>query len=354
MIKMLFMFISIALISIGTSFARPLSYVQNGAYCYYHDMRRGLKTEYLRGFLVYHVDEGKSLVLMNVIDLETKERYKFSALVTESDDGSLIILNAGGLEDLPSQNKNEIMQSIPDLLNFDSMYRTNSSKIGFDSILEDRWEEFDYSLYYHFSKILPVFKFDYVCFERPNGALQLVAEKFGVLDIQQIDAFYYRPAELFEEKERPAKNEIPEAKHKNVELKDCKIVLDENWKETSVNLSGIENTGMWLQVESFRDAQIMIEELPPAIPFKTDKEKEALIPYFLLGAPNVIPYTVKCRKEKKKYILEFCNYDDENNWITYNRMIMEKNKIVNFSSFLEMYTNNIEYFEKILNGISIK
>lgn len=343
------------IVSIVFGFSAPFSYIRNGSFAYYYDGRGGNQDEYLRGFMICNMEKDTSLVLMHVINLTSNEKYRLAVVFGEDEKKELKILQVNGLNNLPEERQLEIRQSIPDILNFDSMYRLNEKKIGLDSTIEDKWEK--YSLYYHFSSVFPMFKFDYISFNSPKDDICFVAERYGLItDInpETIEQqFYNVPAKLFQETKRESKDQIPEAQEKIVTINGARITLDENWKENDVDILGQVNTGMWLAVESPRDAQIMIENVPDFIPFKTTKDKYDFITTVLSSIPNIIPYSVQVREEKKDIIVSYTNYD-ENNLTTVNIMRFTKNKIVNFSAFNGIFRANHKYFYKILDGIEIK
>lgn len=345
-------FLIVALTVVVSSFSNPLSYVTNGAYVYYQDARSFKNDEsYFRGYLVIHVEDNKTVVVINNINIKTKKSYPLICILNEDAKKEIQVEGIAGLDKVPEEIQEDIHQALVDLLNFDAMYRANEKKIEYDSTLEDKWD--DYSLYYHFSKVFPVFKFDRICLNDPEDNCLYLALKYGVLTGDKADPFFEDVPEIFEPKDRPAKNEIPETAEKKVKLNGYEVTLDENWHEAEVQDGSIVNNSMWLQIESYRDAQIMIEKIPSNMKFKTLKDKEEFLSYVLLGAPNVIPYSVKLKKQGNDLYLTYYNYD-ETKFVTFNKLKVTKNVIINFSSFLDVYSKNKDYFNKIIDGIKIK
>lgn len=350
--KKFFSLIAVALLTAVSVFANPLDYIESGSYAYYYDGRGGLENEYVRGYLVFHAEGGLSIVLMNVVNVKTRKSYKFNIGIREAQNKDIELVSAKGIEEIPEELRPEITQSIPDLLNFDAMYRGNIKKIDYDSTLEDKWEE--YSLYYHYSKVNPMFKFDSISFNDPKDNIVFVTEKYGYVTINELDDFYSNaPKALFKKKERPSKNVIPEAAEQVVTLNGVEIKVDGNWDANDFQEGEIHNTGMWLKIDSIRDAQVMIERVPKEFPFKTVKEKEKFITSILLGIPNLIPYTVEVKKDGKDIVLTYVNYD-EHNWTTINIVRLTKDTVINFSAFEDMYFENKDYFDNILAGIKVK
>lgn len=346
----------VMMILMVSGFSAPFSYIRSGSFAYYHDCRGGNKSEYLRGFLVCNMEKDTSLVLMNIINLSTKKKYRLGVIFGEDEKKNLKVLQINGVDkSLSKEQQVEINQSIPDILNFDAMYRQNEKKIALDSTIEDKWD--NYSLFYHYSSAFPMFKFDYISFNSPDEDPCFVAERYGLINNlvpEEIEErFYNVPEKLFEEKDRESKDEIPEAKEKVVTVNGAKITVDENWKENIVEIMRQPNTGLWLSVETNRDAQIMIENVPSFIPFKTNKDKYNFISTALMTIPNVIPYSVLVYEEKKDIVLCFKNYD-QTNFTTVNIMRFKKDKIINFSAFSGTFVKNKDYFYKILDGIEIK
>lgn len=350
--KKIFCFLFAAFVSAVSLFANPFSYIMSGSYAYYHDGRSFENdAAYFRGYLVYHMENNKTAIAINNVDVETKKNYPLVCTFVENDKKEPEIESVAGLDKVPENILNDIKQSIVDILNFEQMYRINEKKIEYDSTLEDKWD--DFSLYYHFSKVFPVFKFDRISLNDPDDNWLYVAISYGVVHGDNFDEFLNDVPEVFEPEERPAKSEIPQAAEKKVMLNGYQVTVDENWHEAEVDDITACNLGVWLQVESIRDAQIMIEKVPPELKFKTLKDKEELLTLVLLGTKNLVPYSVKLKKQGNDLYLTYYNYD-ETKWITFNKLRVTKNVIINFSSFLDVYSKNKDYCNKIIDGIKIK
>lgn len=296
-----------------------------------------MKGSYYRGYLIVYDENDQTCVFINNIDVKTNKRYAFAVQFKENNKKELEILSIQPPKEMNDEIKNDLNQSITDIFNFDAMYRANESKITYDSNLEDKWDEFGYSLYYHYSKVTPVFKFDTIAFNSPEGPVFYAACKYGMIINSDYESFFNANPRLFQTPaKREANNKIPEAAPLKVKLNGFEVNLDENWKENEITDGPVKNTGMWLQVDSIRDAQIMIEKMPSQFPFKTIKDKEEFITYALLLSPNVIPSTVSVEKKGQDLYLTYANYD-EHDWVTFNINRMSKGCVVNFSSFLDMY-----------------
>lgn len=329
-------------LSASLLFAKPLEYIESGSYGYYVDNR--VENSYVRGYLVCHVDDGTAAVFMNTINQKTGGAYKGTVLLSESEDSELNVENMQ-FSDFPEEEKNQVMQTYIDLLNFDSFYRNSAKKIDFDSVLEDKWD--GYSLYYHYSKLFPMFKFSQISFDdaKLNNVVYYV-RRFGKIpsfDSNGISYFYENPETEFVPAKRNLEITIPKAAKNKVKLADISFNLDKNWIENEFN----GNVSWWLQIESVRDAQLMVEALPAEIVLDTLDKKMNLAQKMISAIPKILPESLKIWKQNNDIYMSY-NVYDENNVLSRTILGFKTNSLINFSAFEDVYLQNESYFKKIL------
>lgn len=340
----------LVLLSVLPLFSYSMDMFRNGEYAYYIDNR--FSETYARGFLIIHTDESNSAIITNVKNLNTNELWNFFVFVTDDENGELVTVGISGLETLPADKKDEIFQSVPDFMNFFSMYKNHQNEITLENkAIDDPWSD-EVTLHYYFNKELPFFHFSKITKnDDPTPVISL--HSVGTItnkEIADLETYFYNlNIQPIETVERGADCKIKKAKSMSVNVNGYNIKLDENWQEDE--LEG--NPSYWLKIDSIRDAQITIEKLPETLQNLETDDKEELIALLLRGLKNVIYDSVKVSKVKNNISLEYLSYD-ENMWVSYTKATLCDDVIINFSAFEEMYTKNKKYFDKILKSVSKK
>lgn len=340
----------LVLLSALPLFSYSMDMFNNGEYAYYIDNR--FPETYARGFLVIHTDESNSAIITNVKNLNTNELWNFFVFVTDNENGELDTVGISGLETLPADKKDEIFQSVPDFMNFFSMYKNHKEEITIENnAIDDPWSD-SVTLHYDFNKELPFFHFSKITKnDDPTPVISL--HSVGIItekEMADLDTYFYNlDIQPIETVERGADCKIKKAKSMSVKTNGYNIKLDENWQEDELN----GNPSYWLKIDSIRDAQITIEKLPETLQNLETDDKEELIALLLRGLTNVIYDSVTVSKVKDNIVLEYLCYD-ENMWVSYTKATLCDDVIINFSAFEEMYTKNKKYFDKILKSVSKK
>lgn len=339
-----FLIVFMILMSASMLFANPLEYIESGAYAYYVDNRGG--SHYARGYLICHIEDGSSVVFMNTINRDNGESYRSVASITETENKELNLekLQVG---DFPEEEKNQVMQTYIDLLNFDSMYRNFKNKIDYDCVLEDSWQ--DYSLYYHFSKVFPMFKFSQISFN--DSKLENVVYytlKFGIyqsVNNDFINDFYNYQVSITQPVVSEKKINIPKKTKIKVKMSGYSFNLDQNWTLNEFE----DKESWWLQVSSIRDAQLMVEPLPVEMKLDTLERKNTIAERMINSFPNLIPESLKVWQQNKDLFMSYDVYDEENdNEATITILCFKDDALINFSSFKNVYLQNEKYFNTIL------
>ena len=340
--KKSFLFVLI-LLSASVLFAEPLEYIETGTYAYYADKRS--EVPYIRGYLVCHVDDGTAIVFMHTINQKTGGAYRSTVLLSETEDSELNVeqMQVG---EFPEEEKDQVMQTYIDLLNFDAMYRRSAEKIGLDSVMEDSWG--DYSLWFHYSSIFPVFKFSQISFDDKNlNNVFYYVRKFGNIlsyDFNEgISYFYSNPEEIFVPENRDVQVKIPKAAKNKVDMAGLSFNLDKNWVQNEFE----GKTSWWLQIESIRDAQLMVEKFPPEIVLDTLDKKITLAQRMISVVPNMLPNTLKILQKKDDVYLSYSVFD-EKKVLSRTILCFKTDTLINFSAFEDIYLQNEFYFNKIL------
>lgn len=338
MFKKLFVLLAALTISCA-AFAKPLSFVQNGEYVYYLDTRGN--TPYFRGFLFLNEDDD-TMLLHRSVNLETGNEYTFSIFV--SDTGSQIdFLGTGG--DTSAAGL-EIQQSIVDVLNFASMQKHCENDIKYElKDFDDPWET--YTQVYRFGKIVPGFCFTSITLkdEDPTVGYFLNCWGFAQTDADVSTFLHLKPRD-YTPTDRGLSLEIPEAKPMKVTMNGMKATLDYNW----VSNNSMGQPGYWLQTSSVRDSQIMIEDFSKIMPLDSEDAQAYITKLVMLNTPGIDPSTLYFSFNKKQMFVSYEVYDEQN-LVSYQEFQIRKNKVINFSTFKDIYIANAEYYKKILKSI---
>ncbi len=322
-------------------YARPLDYIESGSYAYYIDKR--YDKPYARGYLVFESDDDSTLLCTNTIDLSTGKSYPCVTSLITNEEG-FIVFTEVSMQNLSGEIKNQVEQGLIDLLNFDTMYKNSQKKIDFASVLEDPWE--GYSLYYHFSKLLPMFKFSMISYDSPDDEKAVYyARLFGIFPAktESVSAFCEIPVSEFVPSDKDTSIELPKAAKKKVKMNGYSFNLDENWK-----LNKLEgNDSWWLTVGSIRDAQITVEPMPDTIKLNTLEAKLDLAEKWVFYIDSILPSTLKFWKKGQDIYIMYDVYD-EDNVITTSIVGITSKAFINFSAYKDVYTQNESYFKKIL------
>ena len=346
MLKRLMIFIFCSLCFSAFAQQKYLSCIQNGEYAYFLDYR--YKTTYARGYLVAHYNEDTSYIFSNTIDMDSGEKYSYYFITKLDDDGTIYIDSFGGLENLQEDKKSAVFQTAVDFLNYAEMRKKSSSSITENCILEDVWSD-DFSLWYHFSTAVPFFGFTKITSEKDSAGSVVETYCFGRLSSvneEDLNKFFNKEIVPVKESVRGASSLPSKAKKMTVNLNGYKVVLDENWQKNSFE----GNDTYWLAGQSFRDAQIMVERFPENIPSRTKEDKLAFNRLVVSAQSDIIPTSIKAWFDKNDLVVEYYNYQ-ENGWLTYSKMRIKDDCIINFSAFKDTYDANKEYFEKILKSV---
>lgn len=340
----------LVLLSALPLFSYSMDIFRNGEYAYYIDNR--FSETYARGYLIVHTDESNSAIITNVKNLNTNEQWNFFIFVTDDENGELETVGIAGLETVPDDRKNEITQSIPDFMNFFSMYKIHKEEITIENnAIDDPWSD-SVTLHYYFNKELPFLHFSKIT-KNDDSTPLITLHSVGTITNKQIadlDTYFFNlNIQPIQTQERGAECKIKKAKSMSVKTNSYSIKLDQNWQEDELN----GNASYWLKIDSIRDAQITIEKLPENFQNLEIDEKEELIELLLRGLTNVIYDSVTVSKVKDNIVLEYLCYD-ENMWVSYTKATVCDDVIINFSAFEEMYKKNTKYFDKILKSVSKK
>lgn len=76
-------------VCVSSVLANSLSYIKNGEFTYYLDTRG--KSNYARGYLVYHAEGGYSFVFMSVVNLDDGKKWRIVAGETTMTKENLIL-----------------------------------------------------------------------------------------------------------------------------------------------------------------------------------------------------------------------------------------------------------------------
>lgn len=329
----------------------PLSYIENGAWAFYTDNRSG--KEVYRGYLVVNDDEtDTSLVYLRVVTNPKKPAtdIHYAVEVIWDDDKEPALGKIYNIQGFTEKHLNDqiTIQSAVDILNFDLMYQANKKVIGYDSLIDDPWDE-NIVLQYHFNKALPGFRFDSI---NVKGSTE---------DYIKVDRFYIAKnddgiQEFFKTTKWSLKTEAdnftfayPEAKAAKVKLSGITYNIDENW--THMDASDSQAEHYVLSKYSPRDAAIIVEDVSSWTKIKTEDDMIYMANILItFKSATIVPGSIKASYVNKALLISYVTVDTNNNNIKTIEMykITNKAKIIELYAFEKCYLDNQEYFDKII------
>ena len=320
--------------------------IRNGEYVYYIDNR--LNIPFYRGYIYYKADKELFLFIRSV-NLKNKEEAFYEMVLSlnnKIEDSKITLMS--GIE------TNNHKQAYIDVLNFITAYNQNINLISYEYEYKDQWEKYAY--YYNFNKIAPIFKIYSLFMEfegkKKESAPRYIINRSGMIDIKQLKNFKnIMPIDESKIVKRNSKIKLSRTNEKSININGIKIILDDNW----VLQNNLEFPGYWIKKESIRDAQISFE-IGEWKKFKNlgYNDLDDFIKYITITNTGILWDTLKVIKEKEKIIVQY-QLIDENKFLNfiYQEHIIKNGKLItiNFSSFYDLFVNNHEYFNKIINSI---
>lgn len=335
--KNLFFSILLVLFS-AVIFAAPLPFVNNNEYVYYTDLRG--TTPYYTGYFTVN-DDDCTIFYIRDFNLETEESVIFSA-VFDIKDGEIDCKKISGKIDMSNIR---VMTIIADILNFSTMYLNHSEEILYETEIGDTWD--DFKTVYHFNKLFPVFKFTHLIYDGCEVADYYYADRFGLIrNDDDLNAFFYYVPLVIDMEERNVDLTIPKASSKKVKLNGITVKVDKNWEEND----SLGQPGVWLKISSIRDSQVMVEKFPDNIPIGTKEDQEYLAKVILLNTKGIFAPTISLNFDSGNLYMDYMFVDDSKFW-NWQLTKIVKGKLVNFSTFADIYLANEDYFKKILDSI---
>lgn len=326
-------------------FCNSLDFLIDREYAYYYDNRD--KTPFYRGYLYIKDDKGHEYVFCRNINLTNHEESLISVTVAYDQNGYPDI---GGLQVISGKidEKNpQFMVSVTDFLNFTRLYINNKNKIGMYNEITDDWDNSVYS----FSPCLPFFAFR----EMKNNNKRLYSLDQSGIITSSVDSFTKCAPKNIHEVIRSQKPlYIPlKTKPKNVLINGIKVTIDNLWKEN--NSAG--SPGYWLSLYSTRDSQLMIEKIPRANIVKTGGSALNVTKYNLLVNGPFIDFTsLVINTSGDLFTIDYDLYDSnmyKNHQKTKSIDKKDCSYFLNFSTFSDIYENNLLYYSKIIASIKL-
>jgi hypothetical protein len=314
---------------------------RSGEWAAYQDTRGDY--DFFRAYWGHNIDGGGLIFFIKNIDNRTKENINYMLQLKKSFEDGFEIEQINGIsEDQPPGFK----QSITDVLNFIDI---SSEYKPADKEKNLRRTAPGYVEVFHFKYHLPLFGFDSISFEGNEPSYKLsAAGMFGIDDIQPF--FELKPSGELQSKERRALG-IPEKEIFEAELYDYNILLDSNWTPNDE----LGYPGYWLSVYSYRDSQIMLEKVKWEDMQNSGIEcvEEFIRKTLYLPGDRVFMDTMTLKSAGTENVLSYYLSDSNNNYNYVRRTVWIDDEllyILNFSSFADIYSQNIDYYEKILDS----
>jgi hypothetical protein len=351
-----FTFIIIAVCGCASAPRHSLDHLIKGEYAFYLDTRDN--ESYYRGYMYSQSDDGKRLISVRNVNANTGYEEHFSFNIDDDESGyPIVVSNIRSRE----PHKLDIRQSIHDFLSFTTLYLRTRDDYHLQSNIRN--ERDDYTLVFSFNKALPFFGFYDIKPEGDNEAKYTLLHA-GMLSSDRLEYFYEMTpfigkSEITEQRQIL---EIPLRNEKVVEQNGVRLTLDENWyfhDDNSAPFFFLSLAGNAIHSEittyktTFRNINSVSEE--------PNLTRENFYLYFRRGflymsRTNALEIdTLNILQTENGYQYEF--YFSEGNIRRYMRRICIINGndvyIINFSSFADIYDNNKDYYQRILNSVVV-
>lgn len=316
-----------------------LDYLTSGEYAYYLDRRGDL--DFFRGYLFFSLDTGDYVIFCRNLNLSTNVQVNYMAQLGDRD-GKLSIIKVEGVSDTTPP---EYLQGLIDFLNHNEMYQNCKDSIHFGDFFEDNWE--NYTLLYYYNKVLPFFRFLDIT-KKGDEKPSYILNTAGLLTEQTVKNFFTMSPVQLDEKKRNIKDlEIPVKKTTDVTINGLSTELDENW----VYNDELGSPGYWLKFNSYRDSQITVEIIPESLRKEKNLTNEEICRLSIVTTPKVDYQSITGYSDDKVLYASYSilDQDDIKNYQFF--IILNDNKIINFSSFSDVFDANKEYYKKIINNI---
>lgn len=257
----------------------------------------------------------------------------------QENDGEISISQTNGLSD---STPVEYRQGFIDFVRFHFIYQKNKQDIYFGNVIEETGD--NYTLQYNYNRLLPFFQFLDISIK---GELEpfYILNTAGIINDKNLNEFFNIAPVYLEEKPRSVKAlKIPIKKSKTVSIDGFSTELDENWTYNE-SLGG---PGYWLNFNTFRDSQITVETIPEKLFEQKDFDIEKICKAAILSSQKVDYKSVAGFYERDVLYVSF-SLLDPNDIKNYQFLFINKNKLINFSTFSDVFDANKEYYKKIIN-----
>jgi hypothetical protein len=324
--------------------SNSLDYIINGEFAFYLD-KRG-EDAFYRGYMKFLASDNQNVIFVRSININTGNEEHFMFTVEDDENGYPLTVS-----NLQGQFLGiEFRQALPDFLNYTSLYLHTRNNYHIQSSIDDEWD--DYTLVFSFNKVLPFFGFYDIKMKGENESKYTLLYG-GVLNLNNADAFFRLNPETRRQTEESRRvPAIPARNENKVEANGVSITLDDNWRyNDTTNLPGY-----WLSIDSVRDSQVAIERGKLQMFNLTEETGYMFFKFYILAAGSTIEMDTVTVSEARDGYQMGC-YIWERNFRNYQRVILATNGddmfITNFSSFADIYDANRNYYEKILDSVSV-
>ena len=325
--------------------AKGLDYLRSGEYAYYLDLRGNMN--FFRGYMFIRKDANSGLIYIRNVSLVDGNESKIEIEVDDTTD-DLILKNLTYVtnfdtKDLPEEH----YQAVNDLLNFNSFYHINESRIGLGGVFQDVWEEYGYTLNFNYCKYIPFFKFIDITRDGDENSTYILNNAGIYNNVDEAQSFFEVGLRAFPTKTRDiSKLTKPTAKATTVKLNGVTLNLDKNWAKEKK--SSVPAYGFYLN--KTQQAVIQVENLSKAIK-DNGMTMDQVIAIQLLNNKTIDYSSIIAGKKDTSMEMAFIFYDESGARHYQFNLFRADGTVISLSAYADIYDEYREYFAAIWKAI---
>ena len=321
---------------------QAFSFLRSGEYAYYNDTRGS--TNFYRGWICFLADEGAVFVVDDT-DLDSGENHRYVVSVTYNEHDGYRIANMKGDIDLSP----EFQVSWADLLNFLEMRKSIERISPIPTEYEDPWDSF--TQIYRFSEVYPMFNFDRIrLYDSEEAHYEL--NRMGWVEFDELASFQAIGPDLTEKYSPEPAPDLGMLYGEFVKLGAVTIRLDDRWEQREMN----GNPSFWLAQRSLRESMVTMEHIDSN---RLDTWKISSVGDFFrafITPDDALPSTIEVFTRSDSMEVQYESLSDSGIRNICRLRIWNLPtgyRVLNFSSFADIYKKNLNYYEAILDSVVV-
>jgi hypothetical protein len=321
---------------------QAFSFLRSGEYAYYIDTRGS--TNFYRGWVCFLADDGPVFAVSDT-DLDSGENHRYVVPVTyDEQDGYRFGVIKGDIGLSP-----EFQQSLADLLNFLTMRKSIDQISLTPAEYEDPWGSF--TQIYRFSEVYPMFNFDRIRLSDSEEAYYKL-HRMGWVEFDELASLQAIGPDLGEKYPPEPAPDLGMLDGEFVKLGAVTIRLDDRWEQKEMN----GNPSFWLAGRSLRESMVTLEHIDSN---QLDTWGISSVGDFFrtfITPDDALPSTINVSTPSNSMEVQYESLSDSGIRNICRLRIWNLPtgwRVLNFSSFADIYKKNLNYYEAILGSVVV-